>query len=200
MKTRLALLVLLFCPVALWGADRVQIRATKKTGSREKGAAQDLPRGASHATKTEKYYRFECRSMSTSVPESLKAEWVVLLESSDGRLLPAAYGSTNLSLPVGRTAVLETDSVSLYGREWDGRRAGEVTDEIAGYGFRLTDSEGARVADKFDPPSKADEIREALEKKAKAEESGSRPALQSREPVGDRKRRLPSKRPRMPRP
>ncbi len=137
--------------------EKVRISATRKTALQREGSTQQLPETTTRTTREEVFYRIGLQRMTPAVPEQVEVEWVLVVERAGGRLVPAGHGTSELSLPLGREAELDTEPVALLGREWGGG-ADSVEDDIHGYAVRVRDANGSIVAEKFQPKSLEQEI------------------------------------------
>lgn len=149
-----AALALLLLPALAAAVDRFNITATRKTVSQSKGTEQDLPRGKSRSVEKDVVYRFDIQCLAAQAPGSASAEWMVVVEGAGGRFFPGTMGQKGVELAPGRPATIETEPITLVGREWRGGPSpGTVEDTIAGYGIRLLGSDGSLLAEKYDPSS-----------------------------------------------
>lgn len=175
-------------------ADDIEIKATQKTESSDKGSTQTLPGGTSRSVRTEKYYKFELRRMSSAIPSVVNVAWAVFKEGVGGKIELAAHGEETVSLPIGQEVALKSSTVLLTGREWTGRRDGDFGEDLAGYGVRITDRNGEVVAERYDPSSVQAVVEKLREKKAEAEAQKAEEETET-EPSMDWMRRKVQRRP-----
>jgi hypothetical protein len=155
MKSTTSLMIaLLMAGTAVQGRDDIVITATKKTLDEFKGSEQDLWRGTSQAVEKQVLYAIEVQSRSPAVPSDLTVEWLILVEGAGGRVFPGTFGRKSITVAVGQSTTIETEPVKLEGREWrNGVNPGTVKDDIAGYGIRVLATDGALLAEKYEPSS-----------------------------------------------
>jgi len=145
---------LLMATAIVHGRDDIVITATKKTMDEFKGGEQALWRGTSRSVEKQVFYEIEIKSWSVAVPSDLTVEWLILVEGAGGRVFPGTLGRKSIGLTAGHSATIETEPVKLLGREWrDGPNPGTVEDDIAGYGIRVLATDGAVLAEKYEPLS-----------------------------------------------
>ncbi|MEM7392591.1 MAG: hypothetical protein AAF492_09595, partial [Verrucomicrobiota bacterium] len=139
LKTMVCLMSLIALAGSVSGASPIQITATKKTGSKSKSGQQFAPGGAStRLTSKEIFYEFNFRSMSPKLPDSLKAEWAILVEGVGGRHRIAAKGDDTVQLKYGQNIKFQTSSVNLNAREFNTARGStKLKEDVKGYGVRL---------------------------------------------------------------
>jgi hypothetical protein len=166
MNRRIATFLIAGLTAASAAGNGFDIRAREVTVGKREGADQDLPRGTSRAVTTERALEFEIRCLVPRNDITYRAEWVVLVEQSDGRMSFGTQGEQEFTPRFGKTIALRTDPVRLAGREWEGRRGGSIEDRIGGFGLRIVDGTGSAVAEKTDPPSLHEEIRSMLDRRA----------------------------------
>lgn len=172
--------LLVFIAAAGVCGEDIKIKATKKTADRDTGDSVALPSGESRYLREEVYYKFEITRMSPSIPSVVSLEYMLFRQEPDGKIERAVSKKDTVSLTLGMPVTLETDKVLLKGREWTGRRSGEFTQELAGYGIILRDRNGETVYEVFEPSSiekLVDKFREKQEEQAqeqleRAEEAG----------------------------
>ena len=77
-----------------------------------------------------------------TLPPSTLRVWAVMYEDWEGRIRPGGRGSCETNIAMTKATVVETDTVRLNQRNWQGAggRAGKIEDKIAGVGSREHDS------------------------------------------------------------
>jgi len=155
-------IIICLCLVTLGASavDLVRIKATKQLDSRKSSGKQDVGYGRTSLTQKEYLYRFDAQAVSPQVANPLKFEWVVMIEDWSGRIRPATHGTCETNVAMTRAVSIETDTVELNQRNWQGAggRTGKVEEKIAGYGLRVTDKNGNLIAENYDPSSLKKEI------------------------------------------
>lgn len=148
------------CAGSASALDLIRIKAAKKLDSRKNSGNQQAFGGRTSLTQKEYYYRFDVQALSPQVANPLKFEWVVMLEDWSGRVRPATHGTCETNVAMTGAVPIETETVHLNERNWQGPggRAGKVEDKIAGYGLRVTDKNGNLIAEDYDPVSLKKEI------------------------------------------
>lgn len=160
MKTRLAIALLLIASFTASAADQLRIKASKQLDSRRNSGSQDVGFGRTSLTQKEYFYRFEVQALSPKLANPLKFEWAVMYEDWEGRIRPGTHGTAETNVTMTKTAIVESETVQLNQRNWQGAggRAGKIEDKIVGYGVRVTDSNGNQIAEQFEPSSLKKEI------------------------------------------
>ncbi|MCF7837134.1 MAG: hypothetical protein K9N49_00730 [Candidatus Marinimicrobia bacterium] len=144
------------------GAEAYEIKGVRRTAGTQRGNVQSVGRMETRATEQSVYYEFSFRRLQAASPEQVTARWLLLLEASGGAVLPAVHARETVQLPLGQIVKVETEPVTLLGREFQGRRTGQVADQIAGYAVRLLDENGVVVAEKYEPKSQQRALEQAL--------------------------------------
>ena len=157
-------------------ADFYQISAKKDYVHRRQGESQDLPRGSTRLSTKALKYVFTVKRRSLAAPEQAAAgEWIVLVETKDGRLRVGTRGRKDLD-PTRGENVIETDVIELTEREWKGpRRSGSLEDTLYGYGFRIVGADGAILGEKYSSGKAEKEIDWRIEQREEGKAEGAEP-------------------------
>lgn len=152
--------ILLLCGAMTAAADQVRVRATRQLDSRKSSGNQNLGFGRTSLTQKEYYYRFEIQSTSPQLANPVKVEWAVMYEDWEGRVRPGVRGSCETNVPMAKATIVETETVHLNQRNWQGAggHSGKIEDKIAGYGLRISDKNGNIIDEEYDPASLKREI------------------------------------------
>ena len=129
----------------------VRLTVADKIVSEEKGAKQQLPRGNMQTRSTGVSQIITVQRMDATLPDQMVAEWLVVIETVEGKQIPVDYGTQDIELPFGRPAEVVTPAVTLMGREWGGKRRGSVSDQIVGVAVRIRKADGTIVAERYQP-------------------------------------------------
>ncbi len=159
MNTRLIGTLLMIGAITA-SADQIRVRATKQLDSRKNSGTQDLGFGRTSLTQKEYFYRFEIQSTAPQLANPLKVEWAVMYADWEGRIRPGVRGSCETNVVMTKATIVETETVHLNQRNWQGAggRSGKIEDKIAGYGLRITDKNGNIIDEEYDPAGLKREI------------------------------------------
>lgn len=131
-------------------ADNIEIKATKKKVDSHRGSQQQLPRGSTRYSEDHVLYEFSVKARSVKVPSMVKVQWMLLVEGADGRVSPGTRGEKEVDLKLNKAVKIESDTVTLRQREWTHRGgAGEIEDELYGYGIRVLSLDGETLTEKY---------------------------------------------------
>lgn len=131
--------------------NAVRLTVSDRTVSEEKGVKQQVPRGSLQANTEGVSQVITLQRMDATLPDSLTVEWLVVVETVEGRRVPADSGSEEIKLPIGRPVEKITPPVSLMGRTWRGKRGGTVKDNVVGVAVRVRREDGTIVAESYQP-------------------------------------------------
>lgn len=136
---------------ALVQKNAVRMTVSERTVSQEKGVKQQVPRGTTQSLTEGVSQVISLQRMDATLPETLSLEWVVVVETAEGRRGPADTGTKEIALPIGRPVEFLTPPVSLVGRTWRGKKGGTIQDHIVAVAVRLRKEDGTIVAESYRP-------------------------------------------------
>lgn len=168
MKTQLIAAGLILGAVLSAGAaTTLRVKGTKLLDSRTKSGNQNLGFGQTSSTQKDYFYRFDLQALAPQAVGRLKAEWVVMYEDWQGHLRVGTRGVCETNVALSKVTAVETDTVQLNQRNWQGAggRAGKVEDKIVGYGLKVSDAQGNLLAEEYEPSS----LKKGVDWKAAAE-------------------------------
>lgn len=165
MKKILTMAVLI-APLAVMAIEDYDIRFTKKTASKRESGSQQLARVSTRAVTESIYYLIEIRRKTATSPAKVEVEYGAMVEGTGGRLYMRGYGSKQIYIDFGKTIQVESDSIQLSGREFDGYfRKGSIEEDIEGFGVRVKGEDGKVLSEKYSSRSIERELREELDKR-----------------------------------
>jgi hypothetical protein len=131
--------------------NAVRLTVSERTIAEEKGVKQQVPRGTLQARTEEVSQVITMQRMDATLPARLTVEWLIVVETVEGRRAPADSGTREIDLPIGRPVEMVTPPVPLSGRTWRGKRGGTVKDNIVGVAVRLRKEDGTIVSESYQP-------------------------------------------------
>ncbi len=160
MKFKFAVLFLFVASLSATAADMLRIKATKRLDNQRSSGNQQAFGGRTSLTQKEYYYRFDVQSVSPQVGNPINLEWAVMYEDWEGHIRPGTHGTCSTNVTMTKAVTVETDTVHLNQRNWQGPagRTSKIEDKVLGYGLRVTDSNGNTIAEEYDPVSLKKEI------------------------------------------
>lgn len=160
MKHAIALLLALACAWPAAAVDTVRVKTTKQLANKRDSNDQQVFGGRTSLTEKEYVYRIDLQSIASQFANPAKVEWIVMMEDMSGRLKPAARGSVETSLALGRMASVTTMPVQINQRDWQGPhgRSGKIEDKIEGVAVRVLDQNGNVAVESYEPNSLKKEI------------------------------------------
>lgn len=155
MKTKIIFALALCAGLSADAATTLRIKGTKVLESRNKGGSQNLGFAKTATAQKEYFYRFDVQSVSPQSSGALKFEWAVMYEDWEGRMRVGTHGTCETNVGMTRATSIETETIELNERNWQGAhgRSGKVEDKIAGYGLRVWDKNGNLIAEEYEPSS-----------------------------------------------
>jgi len=167
-------MIILIAPLAAMAIEDYEIKFTKKTASKRESEKQQLARISTRAVSESIYYLIEIRRKTSTSPATVEVEYGAMVEGTGGRLFMRGYGSKEIYIDFGKTIEVESDSVELSGREFNGFfNAGTVEEDIEGFGVRIKSDDGKILAEKYSSKSIEKELREELDKRAERDSKRS---------------------------
>jgi hypothetical protein len=152
-------LAALLLAVSASAQEKIKVTGTKRTVHASSGGQQTIPTGKTALDVKNVVYEFSFQSLVPSLPKGLHAEWMVLVQSMNGDLVPGTIGKGDLALEFGRPFSVTTDPVKLEEREWRTTwTSGQIESKIAGWGVRVKDGDDKVVSETYSSESAHKEI------------------------------------------